>query len=69
MVKSCVHTSQNRQLSGYWADHGLQIRRQYENDLLSFSMLGMTLLPFFMYDARKPSTEKMINGGRTNLKQ
>lgn len=32
-------------------------------------MLGMTLLPFFMYDARKPSTEKMINGGRTNLKQ
>lgn len=38
------------------------------NDLRSFSMLGITLLPFFMYDARNPSTEKMINGGRTNLK-
>lgn len=35
---------------------------------LSFSILGMTLFPFFIYDARKPSTEKMIKGGRTKLK-
>ena len=54
---------------GYRVGHGSQIGMQDKNDLLSFSMLGMTLLPFFMYDARKPSTEKMISGGRTNLKQ
>lgn len=35
---------------------------------LSFSILGMTLFPFFIYDARKPSTEKIIKGGRTKLK-
>lgn len=67
--KAIIHVSQNRQVRGYCTDHGLQMEAQHENDLLSFSMLGMTLLPFFMYDARKPSTEKMISGGRTNLQQ
>ena len=50
---------------GCWVGRGSQMGTQ---DLLSFSMLGITLLPFFMYEARKPSTEKMISGGRTNLK-
>lgn len=54
---------------GYQVGRGSQMGMRDKNDLLSFSMLGMTLLPFFMYDARKPSTEKMISGGRTNLKR
>lgn len=37
--------------------------------LRSFSMLGITMLPFFMYEALKPSTESMISGGRTNLEK
>jgi len=46
--------------------HYFIVRKQMYS--LSFSILGMTLLPFFIYDARKPSTEKMIKGGRTKLK-
>lgn len=36
-------------------------------DILSLKMLGMTDLPFFRYDALKPSTDSMMSGGRTKL--
>lgn len=38
-------------------------------DLLSLSMCGMTALPLFTYDALNPSTDRMMSGGRTNLKK
>lgn len=37
-------------------------------DALSLCMLGMTDLPFFRYDALKPSTDSMMSGGRMKLR-
>lgn len=44
------------------------IQREVE-DALSLCMLGMTDLPFFRYDALKPSTDSMMSGGRMKLRE
>lgn len=36
-------------------------------NLLSFSMWGMTVFPLFTYEALNPSMDRMMSGGRTNL--
>lgn len=44
------------------------IQKEVE-DALSLCMLGMTDLPFFRYDALKPSTDSMMSGGRMKLRE
>lgn len=45
-----------------------ELKRSFKShDLRSFSMLGITVLPLFMKDARKPSTDSKMTGGRTKL--